>query len=166
MDSIKAESSGTPAAPEMRAMTLDRRNLPAIRDAEMGAASFVPQVDLDAVHRLIAAALPRLTPGPGNGTACSFQGLATWSGSWPGPGWKFGGIASSRVTWGSWLQGPATASCRGGRGGPPYAWASEDRGEAKGRWTRAQKPGIPLTVCLGSKHSTPELRPLMGMLSM
>ena len=37
-------------------MTLVRRNLPAIRDAEMGAASFVPHVDLDAVLRLIAAA--------------------------------------------------------------------------------------------------------------
>ena len=56
MDSIKAESSGGPAAPETRAMTLARRNLPAIRDAEKGAASFVPHVDLDAVHRLIAAA--------------------------------------------------------------------------------------------------------------
>ncbi len=56
MDSIKAESSGGPAAPEMRAMTLARRNLPAIRDAEMRAASYVPHVDLDAVHRPIAAA--------------------------------------------------------------------------------------------------------------
>ena len=30
-------------------MTLARRSLPAIRDAEMGSASFVPHVDLDAV---------------------------------------------------------------------------------------------------------------------
>ena len=36
-------------------MTLARRSLPAIRDAEMGAASFVPHVDLAAVLRLIAA---------------------------------------------------------------------------------------------------------------
>ena len=42
MDSIKAESSGGPAAPEMRAMILGRRNLPAIRDSEMGAAPFIP----------------------------------------------------------------------------------------------------------------------------
>ena len=32
------------------------RNLPAIRNGEMGAASFVHHVYLDAVHRLIAAA--------------------------------------------------------------------------------------------------------------
>ena len=37
-------------------MTLARRDLPTTRDAEMGAASFVPQGDLDAVLRLIAAA--------------------------------------------------------------------------------------------------------------
>ena len=37
-------------------MNLARRNLPAIRDAEMGAVSFVPHVDLEAVLRLIAAA--------------------------------------------------------------------------------------------------------------
>ena len=33
---------GGPAAPEMRAMILGRRNLPAIRDSEMRAASFIP----------------------------------------------------------------------------------------------------------------------------
>ena len=37
-------------------MTLARRSLPAIRDAEIGSAAFVPHVDLDAVLRLIAAA--------------------------------------------------------------------------------------------------------------
>ena len=36
-------------------MTLVRRALPATRYAEMGAASFSPQVDLDAVLRLTAA---------------------------------------------------------------------------------------------------------------
>ena len=36
-------------------MTQVRRNLPAIRDAEMGAASFVPHLDLASVLRLIAA---------------------------------------------------------------------------------------------------------------
>ena len=50
-------------------MTLVRRNLTAVQDAEMGAARFVPHVDLDAILRLIAAAA-RLTPGPGNGTVC------------------------------------------------------------------------------------------------
>ena len=42
MDSIKAESNGGPAAPEIRVMTLARPNLPAIREAEMGVASVVP----------------------------------------------------------------------------------------------------------------------------
>ena len=37
-------------------MTLARRHLPAIRDAEMGSASFIPHLDLDAVLRLIQAA--------------------------------------------------------------------------------------------------------------
>ena len=37
-------------------MTLARRQLPAIRDGEIGAATFVPHLDLEAVHRLIAAA--------------------------------------------------------------------------------------------------------------
>ena len=37
-------------------MTLVRRNPPAIRDAEMEAASFVPHLDLAAVLRLIVAA--------------------------------------------------------------------------------------------------------------
>ena len=75
MDSIKAESSGGPAAPEMRAMTLARPNLPAILEAEIGP--------------------PAMSP-----------------------------------------------------------------------YTGAQKPGVALTVCLGSNHSTTEFRPLMGKLSM
>ena len=37
-------------------MTLARRNLPAIRNAEMGSASFIPHLDLEAVQRLIQAA--------------------------------------------------------------------------------------------------------------
>ena len=37
-------------------MTLSRRSLPAIRDAESGSASFIPHLDLDAVLRLIQAA--------------------------------------------------------------------------------------------------------------
>ena len=37
-------------------MTLARRNVPAIRDAEMGSPAFIPHLDLDAVLRLIAAA--------------------------------------------------------------------------------------------------------------
>ena len=36
-------------------MTLARRHLPAIRDAEMGAASFIPHLDLEAVVQLIQA---------------------------------------------------------------------------------------------------------------
>ena len=64
MDSIKAESSVGPPAPEIRAITLSRQNLPAILEAEMGVASFVPHVDLDAVHRLIAAA-PEAHPRTG-----------------------------------------------------------------------------------------------------
>ncbi len=37
-------------------MTLTRRQLPAIRDGEIGSATFVPHLNLDVVHRLIAAA--------------------------------------------------------------------------------------------------------------
>ena len=37
-------------------MTLARRNLPAIRNAEMGSASFIPHLDLEAVLQLIQAA--------------------------------------------------------------------------------------------------------------
>ena len=37
-------------------MTLARRNLPAIRDADIGAECFIPDLDLDAVLRLIQAA--------------------------------------------------------------------------------------------------------------
>ena len=57
-------------------MTLARRNLPAIRDAEVGAASFV--------HTWIwtrssgsSLRLPRHTPEPESGTGCSFRRLAT-----------------------------------------------------------------------------------------
>lgn len=37
-------------------MTLARRNLPAIRNADMGAAALVPHVDLEAARELIQAA--------------------------------------------------------------------------------------------------------------
>ena len=37
-------------------MTLARRHLPAIREGEVGSSTFVPHLDLDAVHRLITAA--------------------------------------------------------------------------------------------------------------
>ena len=37
-------------------MTLAPRRLPAVRDVELGAAAFVPHLDLDAVHGLMAAA--------------------------------------------------------------------------------------------------------------
>ncbi len=45
-------------------VTLARRNFPAIRDAELSTAAFVPHLDLDAVQRLIAAAMVA-TPGHG-----------------------------------------------------------------------------------------------------
>ena len=37
-------------------MTLAPRSLPAVRDVELGAAAFVPHLDLDAVHALMTAA--------------------------------------------------------------------------------------------------------------
>ena len=45
-------------------MTLARRSLPAIRDAESGSAAFVPHLDLDAVQRLMTAA-SLASPGSG-----------------------------------------------------------------------------------------------------
>ena len=45
-------------------MTLDRRSLPAVREAESGSAAFVPHLDLEAVQRLMAAA-SLASPGSG-----------------------------------------------------------------------------------------------------